>query len=459
MTTPLHLQSASELARRIASKELSPVELIAAYLDRISGLDEHYRAYLHVCETSARAQAEAAEAAVAAGAQLGALHGVPFAAKDLLDTAGVPTTCGSRILQGRLPETTATAVERLVSAGAILLGKLHMTEFAGWWHHPDLPAARNPFDLERSAGGSSSGSGVAVAAGLCAAALGSDTVASIRNPAAWNGCVGFKPTWGRVSRHGVFPLAASLDHVGPMTRTVEDAALLMSVIAGHDPKDPTSLRQRLPDGWPKISRQESLRVGYDEKFVIGHSRPNIARCAAEAVEELADHGATIVPVSIPMTDTSLEPYVAILRSEVRAAHRRYFPKRAADYGQTFRDLLEQAADVSPDALIEANLYRAAFVDAINALFAEVDVLVTPVGPLNATPVGGELRWSPALVDFLRYTYLWNLAGVPALALPWGLDTEDLPNAVQIIGPHGGEELVLSVAAAIERELPIPPIPS
>src|SRR5262245_34058771 len=220
-------ESTVSLARRIRAGEVSPREAVGAYLERLERVDPQVHSYLHVAADHARAAARRAEQVLAEGRAIGPLHGVPVAVKDLFDTAGMPTTCGSpRILGRNVPTRTATAVERLEQAGAVLLGKLHMTEFAFISHHPETQAARNPWALDHSPGGSSSGSAVAAAAGLASATLGSDTAASIRLPSAWCGAVGLKPTWGRVSRDGVFPLAASLDHIGPITRSVADAALM-----------------------------------------------------------------------------------------------------------------------------------------------------------------------------------------------------------------------------------------
>src|SRR5215470_15110602 len=263
-----YLPTAS-LARRIRAGEVSPREAVVAYLERIERVDSRVHAYLHVAADYALQAAERAEQALAHGRELGALHGVPVAVKDLFDTAGMPTTCGSpRILGGHVPTTTATAVERLEQAGAVVLGKLHMTEFAFIAHHPDTPPARNPWAADCSPGGSSSGSAVAAACGLASATLGTDTAASIRLPAAWCGAVGLKPTWGRVSRDGVFPLAASFDHVGPIARSVADAALVLHCSAGHDPRDPTARRQSVPPAEPTPRDDlKRVRVGWDEDYV------------------------------------------------------------------------------------------------------------------------------------------------------------------------------------------------
>src|SRR5262244_3205629 len=261
-------ESTVSLARRIRAREVSPREAVSAYLERIERIDPQVHSYLHVGADHARKAARRAEQALADRRPLGPLHGVPIAVKDLFDTAGMPTTCGSpRILGDNVPARTATAVERLEQAGAVMLGKLHMTEFAFISHHPDTQAARNPWALDRSPGGSSSGSAVAAAGGLASATLGTDTAASIRLPAAWCGAIGLKPTWGGVSRDGVFPLAASFDHVGPITRSVADAALLLHCIAGPDPRDPSARRQGAPPPEPAPCDDfERVRIGWDEAY-------------------------------------------------------------------------------------------------------------------------------------------------------------------------------------------------
>lgn len=456
MTTDLCFMSATDLAAAIADRRVSPVEVVDAYVARIERLDGHYRAFAETTFERARERAREAERACTSGAVLGALHGVPVAMKDLFDTARVPTRCGSTILAQHVSPTSAAAVERLEAAGAIVLGKLRMTEFAGIEHHPALPAPRNPYSASRSPGGSSSGSGVAVAAGLCAAALGSDTVASIRNPAAWNGCVGLKPTFGRISRRGVFPLAACFDHVGPMTRSVHDAALLLRILAGHDAADPMSLRETPPSAWPRLDAPRALRVGHDEAFTRGGSHPAVVGPVLEALDALRIHRATVTPVSIPMTDASIEHYDAIFLSEVAEAHRAFRPAHDREYGPAFRSVLDASESVSRDALVRAHRFRAAFADAMDHLFTQVDLLLMPVAPINAPPIVPNLTWTRPVLNFLRFTYHWNLIGLPALSLPWGLDAEGLPCAVQLVGPRGGEERVLAGSLELERHLPRPP---
>ncbi|MDD9946457.1 MAG: amidase [Myxococcales bacterium] len=458
MNDELCFESASTLARRVARKDLSPVELVDTYIARIESCDAHYGAYLTLAFEQARAQAVEAEATIMAGKPLGLLHGVPVAVKDLLDTAGIKTTCGSSILASNVPDASATAVLKLEREGAILLGKLHMREFAGAGYHPSLRAPHNPHDPRRSTGGSSTGSAVAVAAGLCGAALGSDTVTSIRNPAHWNGCVGLKPTYGRVSRHGVYPLAHSLDHIGPMTRTVEDAALLLRVLSGHDPKDPTSLRGPLPEGWPSLAPPKRLRVGFDEAWSTIDVAPAVVHAVQEALSALETAGAEIVPVTVPLLAEAAGPFGLMLLGELGVAHRQFYPKRAEDYGPGMRGMLETTANITVDHMVQGHQFRMAFADAIRSVFTQVDLLVTPVGPVNAAPLDQEnaLTSGGNGLHTFRFAYPWNIVGAPALALPWGLDDEHMPNSVQLVGPVLSDALVLAAAHSIERPMLRPP---
>src|SRR5215475_8537962 len=317
-------ESTVSLARRIRAREVSPREAVSAYLERIERVDPRLHSYLHVAADHALQAARRAEQALAKGHPLGALHGVPMAVKDLFDTAGIPTTCGSpRILGGNVPARTATAVERLEQAGAVLLGKLHMTEFAFIAHHPDTRPARNPWAVDRSPGGSSSGSAVAASCGLASATLGTDTAASIRLPAAWCGAVGLKPTWGRVSRDGVFPLSASLDHVGPIARSVADAALVLHCIAGPDPRDVSARPQAAPpaDVAPRDDLKR-VRIGWDEDFVTMGVMPEVVAAVRAARDRMQALGATIVPVELPDLESTVTTFTDVFDIEMRAAHAR-----------------------------------------------------------------------------------------------------------------------------------------
>src|SRR5262249_13247776 len=368
------------LARRIRAREVSPLEAVNAYLERIEHVDPRVHSYLHVAADHAVAAARRAQQALTRGGEVGVLHGVPVAVKDLFDTAGIPTTCGSpRILGDNVPTRSATAVERLEQAGAVLLGKLHMTEFAFITHHPDTQPAQNPWALDRSPGGSSSGSAVAAACALASATLGSDTAASIRLPAAWCGAVGLKPTWGRVSRDGVFPLAASFDHVGPITRSVADAALVLHCIAGPDPRDPSARRQSAPPAEP-MPRDDfkRVRIGWDEDFVTMGVFPEVVTAVRAARDRMEALGATIVPAELPDLETTATTFADVFDIEMRAAHAGLYPERAADYGPLTRHALAHFSTRDPLVHVAGAIEARAFRHRIDGLFDEIDVLLCPV---------------------------------------------------------------------------------
>jgi amidase len=455
-------ESTVALVRRIRTGEVSPSEAVDAYLERIERVDPRVHAYLHVAADHARQAARRAEQALAEGRELGPLHGVPLAVKDLFDTVGMPTTCGSpRIFGGHVPAHTATAVERLEQAGAVILGKLHMTEFAFITHHPDTPPARNPWAADRSPGGSSSGSAVAAAGGLASATLGSDTAASIRLPAAWCGAVGLKPTWGRVSRHGVFPLAASLDHVGPIARSVADAALLLHCIAGPDPRDPSTRRQDAPPAQPAPRDDfKRVRIGWDEDYVTMGVMPEVVAAARTARDRMEALGATIVPVALPDLETTVTTFTDVFDVEMRAAHAGLYPQRAADYGPLTRHALARFAARDPLVHVDGAIDARAFRQRIDRLFDEIDVLLCPVSQLTAAPqVGDEIITEifgndhRNIIRLTRLTCFWDLAATPAISLPWGFAGDGLPLAVQLVTRVGTDEALLSIAARLEAEAP------
>jgi amidase len=441
---------------------VSPVEAVEAYLDRIARVDHRLHAYLHVAADHARRAARRAEEALAKRGPLGPLHGVPVAVKDLFDTAGMPTTNGSpRIMRGNVPTRSATAVERLEQAGAVLLGKLHLTEFAFIAHHPDGPPAGNPWGENRSPGGSSSGSAVAAVAALASATLGTDTVASIRLPGAWCGAVGLKPTWGRVSRDGVFPLASSFDHVGPLARNVADAALVLHCIAGPDPRDPSTRRQDPPPAEPAPREDfRGLRVGWDEGYATMGVAPEVLAAVRAARDRMAALGATIVPVALPDLEPTLTTFGDVFDIEMRAAHVRFFPDRAADYGGIARHALAYFATRDPLVHVAGAIAARAFRHRIDRLFDDIDTLVCPVAPITAPPqvdddtivgiFGNDHR---NILRLTRFTLYWDLAATPAISLPWGFDHDGLPRAVQLVTRIGTDEALLSIAARLEVEAP------
>ena len=450
------------LARQIRAGEVSPRQAVDAYLERIEQVDPRVHGYLHVAADRAREAARRAEQALARGGALGALHGVPVAVKDLFDTAGLPTTCGSpRILGRNVPTQTATAVERLEQAGAIVLGKLHMTEFAFITHHPDTPTARNPWAADRSPGGSSSGSAIAAACGLASATLGTDTAASIRLPAAWCGAVGLKPTWGRVSRHGVFPLAASLDHVGPITRSVADAALLLHCIAGPDTRDLSTRQQSAPPAEPGPRDDfERLRIGWDEDYVTMGVMPDVVAAVRAARDRMAALGAVIVPVALPDLETTATTFTDVFDVEMRTAHAALYPAQAAGYGPLTRHALAHFSTRDPLVHVQGAIEARAFRQRIDRVFDDVDVLLCPVSQLTASPLVGDDTILEIfgndhrnIIRFTRLTSFWDLAGTPAITLPWGFDPYGMPLAVQLVTRVGTDEALLSIAARLEVEAP------
>ena len=448
-------RSLSDVAADVRRGSLSPVELTRAQLDRIDALDPQLHAYLHVAHDRALEQARAAEREIRAGRYRGPLHGVPVAVKDLCATRTMPTTCASRVPVTSLGNDDATVVARLEAAGAVLLGKLNLTEFAMTWYHPTLPAPVNPWDATRWSGASSSGSGVAAAAGLAFATIGTDTLGSIRFPSAANGVVGLKPTYGRVSRAGVFPLGESLDHIGPIVRTVADAAIVLDAIAGFDPRDPTSRREAVPDYLAALDRGVAgLRIGFDERYVGEGCAPEISQSVNDAVRTLERLGATVVDVTIPPIDELAGASVTICAAEAYAAHAATYPSRSADYGPGFRSYLVLATGFSARDYAQAHVIREVFAGRLAGVFESVDVLACPAMPIVALPqallaADASPDWMTGNRHFLRYTAPFNFARTPTLTLPCGV-SEDLPIALQLVGPLLGEETVLRAGHAFER---------
>ena len=344
-------------------------------------------------------------------------------------------------------------VEKLAAAGAILLGKLHMTEFALRWHHPYRPMPANPWGADRWPGVSSSGSGVATAAGLCYGAIGTDTGGSIRFPAAANGVVGLKPTYGRVSRAGVFPLAASLDHVGPLTRSVADAAAMLSAIAGDDPRDPTSSRLPVPDYVRALDQgMTGVRLGVDERYLTVGVHPEVSQAVLAAVEVLKAQGAEMVAVTVPELahDATGRAWYTITAAEALVAHAGFYPERAADYGP-FRELLEDGTRYSAQAYAQAHQVREELSGRLQGLFEHVDVVLCPTMPSTAPRMDaqGQARMAEGLVR-TRYTFPWNFSRHPTLSLPCGFDREGLPVSLQLVARHFAEEVLCRVGSAYEQ---------
>lgn len=454
----LHYLTLTQVADLIRGREVSPVAVTEAMLERIGRLDARLNSYATVTEERALNAAQAAEQEIAAGRYRGPLHGVPVAVKDLCSTKGTRTMAGLAVRRDHVPDFDATVVSRLEDAGAVLLGKLNMTEgaMAGYNRAFDIPV--NPWGAEYWAGASSSGSGVATAAGLCFASLGSDTGGSIRFPSMANGTVGLKPTYGLVSRYGVLPLAESLDHVGPMTRSTTDAAIMLRAIAGHDPTDPTSLDEPPPPLLDALDDGiEGLRIGYDRELCRDGTDPGLVRSIERALVVLADLGAKVVDVAMPEDTRAVgEIWFAICAAEAYAAHRDTFPSRAEEYGPYFRDLLEAGEGVTKDQYADASRWRQDFTGRLNALLESLDALVCPAGGITF-PIENEMQYrgSEDLLPLfegvqMHFTIPADFAGTPALAMPCGFSGTGIPHALQFMGRRLSEGMLCRIGHAYEK---------
>jgi aspartyl-tRNA(Asn)/glutamyl-tRNA(Gln) amidotransferase subunit A len=457
--TRLSIAEVGDLFRRRA---LSPVELARAYLDRIQRLDGDLLAYITVLQDEALAAAAAAEREIARGEDRGPLHGVPIALKDLVMTRGVRTTCGSRILRDWIPDTDATVARRLADAGAVLLGKLNMHEFAygPTGVNPHYGTSRNPWDRHRIPGGSSSGSGVAVAAGLCAGALGTDTGGSVRIPAALCGIVGLKPTYGRVSRAGVIPLAWSLDHVGPMTRTVEDAALLLQVLAGRDPADPSTPAVPVPDYRPALQGGvRGLRLGVPKDLFFERLDPEVRAAVTAAARSLEGLGAVVEEIPLPKIQHAGPASFAIIASEAMAYHEAYLRTRAGEYGEDVRARLTTGQFVLAHQYLKAQRARQVIRADVDGVLTRVDALLLPTTPIPAPrPDEREVTVDGVTEDarwwLIRCTRPINVTGHPALSVPCGLTAAGLPIGLQVVGRAFDEATLLRIGHAFETVSPV-----
>ena len=456
--TPLHFRTITEISEEIASKQLSPVDVTAAMLERIEELDRQLKSYATVIAEQAMAAAQAAEREITAGKYRGPLHGIPIAVKDLCFTKGVRTMGGVEVLAGHVPAYDSTVITKLASAGAVLLGKLNLTEGAMGGYNRNFDIPKNPWNPDRWTGSSSSGSGVATAAGLCLGSLGSDTGGSIRFPSAGCGVVGIKPTWGRVSRYGVLALAESMDHVGPMTRSVTDAAIMLEAIAGFDPNDPTSLPDPVPNMLEGIGRDlQGVRVGFDENYATHDIDTELADAVRAGVKVLADQGAEIVEVELPDVDGYVSAWPTLCATEAVVAHAAYYPFRRDAYGPWFQGWLDMGAKVSGAEYAKANNLRAACTGHFRRVFSEIDVLVCPsmsAPPHAITPeilYGGS--YEPRVPKFQRFTVPFNYNGAPTLSVPCGMNSEGLPLSIQFVGKHLTEPLLCRVGHAYERATP------
>jgi amidase len=440
-----------EVAEQIRRKQLSPVEITNVILSRIAQHDEAITSYITVLHERALYRARVAEAEIARGYYRGPLHGVPIAIKDLCDTSFAPTTSGMQVHAKFRPARDATVVKRLETAGAVILGKLAMNEGALGNHHPMMPTPRNPWSASHWTGGSSSGSGAATAAGFCYAALGSDTGGSVRFPASACGLTGVKPTWGRVSRHGIFPLAESLDTVGPLARNAADAAALLGTIAGMDDNDPTCLDVPVLNYVASLDEPIfGVKLGMDECFVSEGADPYVIQTLHAAAQALVSCGARIVPCIVPSADRLLEGFTTLCFAEAAVAHRDTYPAQAHDYTPELARYLDEGRCVSGPALAQVHIERQKYAGRLAAVFRDVDLLIMPVA-MHLTP---RLEHLPTLAaegvpKFLRFTAPFNMSGNPAITLQGGFDSHGVPVGFQLIGRHLSEPLLLRAAHAFQ----------
>jgi aspartyl-tRNA(Asn)/glutamyl-tRNA(Gln) amidotransferase subunit A len=465
-----------ELGERFRRRDLTPSDATRAYLARIEALDPQVKAYLTITAEPALRQAADADARYKAGAPRGPLDGVPIAVKDVLCTRGIRTTCGSKILERFVPPYDATAVARLGEAGAVLLGKLNMDEFAmgSSTENSGFFPTRNPWDLTRVPGGSSGGSAAAVAADLAGAALGTDTGGSIRQPAAFCGDVGLKPTYGRVSRYGLVAFASSLDQIGPLTKDVEDTAIVLQAIAGHDPMDSTSVDVPVPDYRTELGRGvEGLRVGIPAEYFIEGLDPEVEAAVRAAIGVLEKLGARSEPVSLPHTEYGLAAYYLIAPAEASSNLARYDGVKYGLRVGRARDLIEMysrtraagfGAEVKRRIMLGAYALSAGYYDAyygkaqrvrtlvrrdFQQAFERVDVIAAPTTPGVAFKFGEK---EDPLQMYLNdvFTIPVNLSGLPGVSVPAGFTMAGLPIGLQLIGRAFDEAMLLRVAHAYER---------
>ncbi|MDV6296694.1 amidase (plasmid) [Rhodococcus pyridinivorans] len=449
----LHELTLAQVAAKIENKELSPVELLDVILARVAEIEPKISAFVTITADSARKAARLAADEIAGGHYRGPLHGVPIGLKDLFEVAGVPNTASSRVRADYIPSSDGAAVEKLTAGGAVMIGKTHTHEFA---YGAITPTTRNPWDPTRTPGGSSGGTAAALAAGLIFAGMGTDTGGSIRIPAAVCGTVGLKPTYGRVSRRGVTSLSWSLDHAGPLARTVEDAAIMLNQIAGYDRADPATVDVPVPDYAAALTGDvRGLRIGVPTNFYTDNVHPEVAAAADAAVAQLAHLGAVVREVKIPMAEVIVPTEWSLLVPEASAYHQQMLRERADHYTDETRTFLEAGELVPATDYIKALRVRTLIQAAFRELFQDIDVLIAPTVSSPALPLDDlEVTWPDGTseggtITYVRLSAPGNVTGLPALSVPSGFTEQGLPTGIQIIGRPFDEETVLNVGHAYE----------
>ncbi len=438
----LHQLTAADAARRIKGGEITPRDLVEALLDRIDSLEARLKAWVYLDREAVLLDAEHKTQELSMGESIGPLHGVPVGLKDIYYTAGIPTTACSRLYAGFVPEYDATTVALLKDAGAIVMGKTVTTEFACMDPSPTL----NPWNPAHTPGGSSSGSAVSVASRMCPVALGSQTVGSVLRPASYNGVVGFKPSFSRVSRYGVIPVSWSLDHVGWMARSVEDAALLLQVMAGPDPNDPLASHEPVPDYVEGLESAPPPRIGLVRQFFYDHAGDEVRRHTDETVEKLRQAGASVEELSLPDSiGTAIEDQQVVMAVEGAAFHQKMYEARGTEYQPKLREMLGRGLKTSSSTYSRAQERRQQFIVEMARLAESVDVLLTPSTP------------TPALADLTNtgntiFQGPWTSCWLPAITIPSGVAESGLPMGIQMAGAYFGEQRLLVAACWCEKTL-------
>jgi amidase len=448
----VHNLEITQLATLLASRALSPVEVTRATLARIEALDPQLRAFSVVTPDLALEEARMAEREILAHGPRSILHGVPLAVKDVFWTKGVVTAAGSTIHRGFTPSEDATVVRKLKEAGAVILGKLQLTEGAFAMNHPDIPPPVNPWGADHWPGASSHGAGVAVSAGLCFGAVATDTGGSIRFPCAANGVTGIKPTWGRVSRHGMIELAASLDHVGPMARSVADVAALLAVIAGADPLDPVTMLEMSGERFQGDDSIAGFRIGIDNVWNSSHSDIEVVTAMERAISDLVSLGGEVVEIQMPDPSTVVEEFEIICAPETAAAHRLTYPFRKTEYGPALSRLIDLGRNIEVATYQRALRNRAEFRVRVELLLRDLDVLAVPVQPF-ASPTYERLAALAQDIELNRrmtqFTVPFNLSGHPTIVCPCGFTGGGMPLALQLVARHGGEASLFRAGHAFQ----------
>ncbi|MCI1694843.1 amidase [Aneurinibacillus aneurinilyticus] len=451
------------LSCKIRNKEISPVEIVKQLLKRIEEINPSIQAFITVASEEAIASAKKAETEIGRGEWKGYLHGVPIGLKDLIYTKGIRTTMGSKIYHHFVPDFDATVVQKLKNAGAILIGKLNTHEFA-YGPTGDVSffgPARNPYNTNHMSGGSSSGSGVAVASALCFGALGTDTGGSIRIPSSACGIVGMKPTFGRVSKHGVYPLGYTLDHVGPMTRTIKDNALLLNVLAGYDPQDPYSRKSENEDFSRYIGDSVKGRViGVPSSFYFDCLEDEVKERMKEAVAMFQEMGAQCKPVDIPILSRTSWAQLKTLQSEAYDVHEEHLKQESGNFHPEVLERLRLSAEAKGHEYVQAQTIRRQALESFEKIFEHVDVLVTPTLPILPPKIGQreikiQGQTEQVRAALLRLTGPTNLTGLPSLSVPCGFSATGLPIGMQLISRPLNEAILYQFGAAFEDEAGIP----